>query len=222
MMKSHWWSGGSNIWLGRGLSALCDITEVWTKRQKKQRSGILLLIKQNVCVCVCPCRCVTTPTCLSARRHALHSTCHSNPTSCPSSSTAAASSTHRTRPRTSGFFHTRKAHLQLLCGNIVAMQEFFGFFLHLLKYVLMWLSKVSWHIYVSTNAVPGPVFVALAHARCSFFIVLRLLQVLLSPFSPHNIQQSLFHRKGKNACSVFDAHKAFRGNQALFYLSGLY
>ncbi|KAJ8269900.1 hypothetical protein GJAV_G00108040 [Gymnothorax javanicus] len=31
----------------------------------------------------------------------------------------------------------------------------------------------------------------------------RLLQVLLSPFSPHHIQQSLFHRKGKDEGSCF-------------------
>lgn len=33
--------------------------------------------------------------------------------------------------------------------------------------------------------------------------VLRLLQVLLSPFSPNHIQHSLFHRKGESYCESF-------------------
>lgn len=41
------------------------------------------------------------------------------------------------------------------------------------------------------------------YAQYSLFILLRLLQVLLSPFSPHNIQQSLFHRKGDQVISLF-------------------
>lgn len=55
---------------------------------------------------VCLCRCVTTLTCLSARKHVLHSTCPSSLTSCLSSSTVKASSMHTTRPRTSKLYHT--------------------------------------------------------------------------------------------------------------------
>lgn len=68
--------------------------------------GSLPFFIKSTVLCLPVCRCVTTPTCLSARRHALLSTCPSSPTSCPSSSTVTASSTDTTRPKTSKCFHT--------------------------------------------------------------------------------------------------------------------
>lgn len=74
------------------------------------------------------------------------------------------------------------------------------FFTQSILYMLM--LKVSWFMSDANRT---------NFALASLFIVSRLLQVLLSPFSPHNIQQSLFHRKGENAWSVLDTHKAFGG-----------
>lgn len=63
---------------------------------------------------VCLCRCVTTLTCLSARKHVLHSTCPSSPTPCLSSFTVRASSTHITTARTSKLYRTNTSKMNFL------------------------------------------------------------------------------------------------------------
>lgn len=54
------------------------------------------------------------------------------------------------------------------------------------------------------------------------YVLLRLLQVLLSPFSPNNIQQSLFHRKGEQVFSFeFRRTQSSWWNQEFVYSSGM-